>query len=70
MKNPLKTFRNCKVLKNSQSAIGNIFLSTMREATCIETGNDILLAAYMLKLDNYFEIEDEFNKKFPIQFVK
>ncbi|VEH22750.1 Uncharacterised protein [Chryseobacterium nakagawai] len=70
MKNPSKTFRNCKVLNKSQDAIGAMFLSTMKEATCIETGNDLLLAAYMLKLNNYFEIEDEFNRKFPIKFIK
>lgn len=66
----MKTFRNCKVFNKNQDTIGKIFLSGMKEATCIETGNDLLLAAYMLKLKNYFEIEDEFNRKFPIKFLK
>lgn len=70
MKNPEKTFRNCKVLNKSQNTIGNIFLSCMKESTCKETGDSILLAAYMLKLNNYFDIEDEYNKKYPIEFLK
>lgn len=70
MKNPSKTFRNCKVLNKSQDAIGRMFLSTMKESTCKETGDSLLLAAYMLKLNNYFDIEDEYNRKYPIQFLK
>nr|WP_315026008.1 hypothetical protein [uncultured Chryseobacterium sp.] len=69
MKNPVKTFNNCKVLHKSQDAIGSMFLKTVQECTSQETANELLLAAYMLKLKNYFEIEDEFNKKFPIQFL-
>ncbi|WP_179124842.1 hypothetical protein [Elizabethkingia miricola] len=52
--NTNNAFGRAKVAPNYQEKVGNIFLKTMKECDNEDAANDILLAAYMLKLNNYF----------------
>ncbi|WP_181672311.1 hypothetical protein [Elizabethkingia anophelis] len=47
-------FGRAKVAPISQEKVGNIFLKTMKECNNEDAANEILLAAYMLSLNNYF----------------
>ncbi|MBG0515156.1 hypothetical protein HZQ28_00920 [Elizabethkingia anophelis] len=58
-------FGRAKVAPISQEKVGNIFLKTMKECNNEDAANEILLAAYMLSLNNYFEIENLYYEKFP-----
>ncbi|MDV3653215.1 hypothetical protein CMU75_08795 [Elizabethkingia anophelis] len=58
-------FGRAKVAPISQENVGNVFLKTMKECNNIYAANEILLAAYMLSLNNYFEIENLYYEKFP-----
>lgn len=68
MLNALRTFGRARVAPKSQNAVGKIFLKSMQEELDVDNANEILLAAYILKLHNYHQIEDEFCKKFPLKF--
>ncbi|RKT01049.1 hypothetical protein [Chryseobacterium defluvii] len=68
--NVLRAFSRAKVFPKNQKYLGKIFIKSIKESDNADAANEILLAAYMLKLPNYFEIEDEFHKKFPIKFSK
>ncbi|WP_086984972.1 hypothetical protein [Elizabethkingia miricola] len=63
--NTNNAFGRAKVAPNHQEKVGNVFLKTMHECDNEDAANDILLAAYMLKLNNYFEIENLYYEKYP-----
>ncbi|OPB98962.1 hypothetical protein BAS10_04660 [Elizabethkingia meningoseptica] len=58
-------FGRAKVAPKHQGKVGSIFLKTMQECDNENAANDILLAAYMLNLSNYFEIENLYYEKYP-----
>lgn len=70
MKRSMKSISNARIFPVNQEILGRMFVTTMRETTCREAADDILFTAYSLKLSNYFEIEDEYNKMYPITFKK
>lgn len=53
-----------KVAPKSQKRVGNIFLKSLQECNNIDTANEILLSAYMLRLQNLEELLDLFYQKF------
>ncbi|MBG0512890.1 hypothetical protein [Elizabethkingia meningoseptica] len=63
--NTKTAFRRSKAAQISQERVGNIFLKTMQECNNEDAANEILLAAYMLRLQNIEELSDLFYEKYP-----